>query len=448
MTAIPADPKAETNALADGARSPILRGTVAATAFFGLFLGWAAFTPMDAAVVAQGAVAVAGNRQAVQHIDGGMVRSLKVKEGDHVEAGMVLLELDDTELRSQEGAMNARLIDLEAQRARLLAEFNHTPIVRPERWSTFDPKALAAAEAVLTRQGSELGVRQQSASARNSVLVQQLQQLEARLPGYARQKTALDAQITNLDTELKGLRELLAKGLTTIGRVNELERSRAGIEGQIGRIDADTAETREKITEVRSEIVSLTSGLSSDRAKDLREAESQIAELIPRHAAVSAQLERTALRAPAAGEVVGLTAFTVGGVIEPRSRVMDIVPSDREFVVEASAPPDAGDDLHVGSPAEVRLTGLGHRNLPTLKGVITKVSADKLVDQHTGAGYFRIEVKVPAEELAKAASAGDNIASQIRPGIPADVVVPTRTRTALQYLVEPLGQSLWKSFRE
>ncbi len=154
------------------------------------------------------------------------------------------------------------------------------------------------------------------------------------------------------------------------------------------------------------------------------------------------------LRAPAAGTIVALTAFTVGGVIEPHAHVMDIVPTGKALVIEASAPPENGDDIVIGAKAQVKLVGVGGRGAPALHGVVDKMSADRIIDPQSGASFFRIEVTVSAEELDRALGASAGSGNEIRPGLPAEVIIPTRTRTALQYLIEPLSQAFWKSFRE
>jgi HlyD family secretion protein len=159
-------------------------------------------------------------------------------------------------------------------------------------------------------------------------------------------------------------------------------------------------------------------------------------------------LGRTRLRAPASGNVVALTAFTVGGVIEPHAHVMDIVPTGKALVVEAAAPPENGDDIAIGAAAQVKLVGVGGRTTPMLNGVVDKMSADRIIDPQSGTSFFRIEVTVTAEEISRALGSGSDTGSELRPGLPAEIIVPTRKRTALQYLTEPLAQSFWKSFRE
>lgn len=426
-----------------------VRGASIAGLFFVGFLGWAAITPLDAAVVANGSIIVAGHRQAVQHLDGGIVRAINVSEGSVVKEGDIVLELDDAELKSQERALGGRLIELEAQRARLLAENSgQASITPPARWQTMDEEDKAVAETVLARQRQEFAARSDSKSARNVILRHKVQQLNARLPGFDREKHALEEQVKSLSDEIARLAPLQAKGLATVGRLRELEREQARLTGEIGRIESETSGTLAAISEAQGEIVSLSAEIRVDRAGELREVDTLLSEVAPRYQGIVAQLGRTRLRAPASGNVVALTAFTVGGVIEPHAHVMDIVPTGKALVIEASAPPENGDDIVIGAAAQVKLVGVGGRGAPMLKGVVDKMSADRIIDPQSGTSFFRIEVTVSAEEMKRALGSSSEAGNEIRPGIPAEIIIPTRQRTALQYLTEPLSQAFWKSFRE
>lgn len=435
--------------ITDNPGKDIIAGTLVVGAFFFGFAGWAAVTPLDAAVVANGSIIVSGNRQTVQHRDGGIVRSLMVQEGDVVSEGQVLLELEDAELKAQLASLGSRRIELEAQKARIHAEEARSPgLVEPERWTAMAPEELALASQILSRQSRELSARRSAENSRIALLDQQILEMEARMPGQMREYQALTEQVSLLEEEIAGLNTLLAKKLTTVERVRGLERQRADLIGRMGRIESENAQTREAVSRAQSEIASLRAQFRADRALELREVETQLADVAPRHEAVIAQIERTRVRAPANGEVVSLTAFTIGGVIQPGAHIMDIVPNGRALVVEAAVTPDHGDGLRIGSAAKVRFSGLDQRRSETLEGTITRVSADKIVDPNTGAGFFRVEVAIDGEELTELARAGRGINTELRPGLPAEVVIPTRPRTALQYVVEPLQQSLWRSFRE
>jgi HlyD family secretion protein len=439
----------DSDRISDNPRRDIIAGASAVGLFFFGFAGWASVTPLDAAVVASGSVIVSGNRQAVQHRDGGTIRELLVSEGDIVEEGQILIRLDSSELRAQLMSLGARRVELEAQKARLLIEESASgKLVEPVRWAGLPAQERSAAQAVLERQKAELSARLGAKGSRISLLRQEIAEMEARLPGQSREIASLEEQIRLLDEEIAGLNILLEKKLAPIERIRGLERQRADLFGRIGRIESEAAQTREGVRRAEGEISSLMADNRASRAEELRLVESELAEIIPRHEALAGQVERTEIRAPAAGEVVALSVFTVGGVIQPGEQVMDIVPTGRALVVEAAVSPAQGDDVLIGSAAKVRLSGLHHRASDTLEGKITRMSADRMIDAQSGMSYFRVEVAVDAQQLAEFAEGSNSMGIMLRPGIPAEVVIPTRKRTALQYVIEPLHQSLWRSFRE
>jgi HlyD family type I secretion membrane fusion protein len=421
----------------------LLRGGAVAIAFFVGLLGWAALTPLEAAVVAQGVIKVSGNRQAVQHPDGGVVKALRVREGQSVKQGDVLIELSDVEAGADAAALGALRIELEARRAGLLSEESDQHLAAPARWAGLDGPATVLAADVLERQRHEISARRAANASRLLVLERRLRQLTARRPGQDSERAAIADQKKIIDEEIEGLSSLLERGLTPMNRLRLLERERASLSGRLARLDAEVAETLELIVQAEGEIASLKSGLSAERAAELRDIETQLAEVEQRHAAASSRLERRKVRSPASGEVVGLTAFTVGGVVAPGERIMEIVPGAGGLVVEAAAPPTSGDDLRRGQMARLRFVSLGGHRAPVLDGQVAQVSADRLVDANTGAGFFKVEVSVSENELAKLGSGAD-----LRPGLPVEVVLPTRSRTALDYIVEPLNAVIWRSFRE
>ncbi len=433
----------------DSPTPDLVMGGLAASLFFFGFFGWAALTPLDAGVVATGALAVSGNRQAVEHLDGGIVDSLSVSEGERVEAGQVLLKLNDEDLRAQERALASRRIELEAQQSRILAERGgEETVAAPDRWSALSPDDAAFAERVLTRQAAELAARSGSASSQITVLRRQRRELEARIPGQRNQLASIEEQIRLIDEEISGLSDLVDRRLALRSQLSSLERERANLDGHRGRLNSEVSQTRESISEVEGRIASLSAGIGADLAAELREVETQLVDVAPRHDAIKARIERTQVRAPVSGEVVGLSVFTEGGVIAPGALLMDIVPHDSKMIIEASIAPESADDVILGGIARTRFTGLQGATVPVVSGTVTKISADRLIDQATGAPYFQLEVVLDDGELELVRDAVGSAARQIGPGLPATVVIPTRKRTALQYLFEPMQRAFWSSFRQ
>lgn len=408
--------EADLEGIEDSGRNEIRAGLIALLVFFVGFGGWAAFAPLDAAVVAPGVIVVSGNRQTVQHRDGGIVSSIAVKEGDRVRRGQVLIELGSPELVAQEQALLSQVVDLQMQRARLTAERSGGSLQPPAEWQSLSPDDRAVANAAFERHRREGRGGAWSA-------------FDARISGYRGEIASLNRQEALLNDELSGMRTLAEEQLVPMTRVRALERSLAELQGR------------------RSELNSLIASTQQERYEDSRQVDARLAELTPQLAGARERLELTRLRAPVDGVVVGLQVHTIGGVVRPGERLMDIVPEGQELIVEARVAPESADNLQVGQRTEVRITAFGGRNLPIVYGEVRQVSADRFVDERTGQGYFVTQVAVPPEELHRLTeAAGDE--HTLRAGLSAQVVIPTRKRTALQYLLEPLNQTLWRSLRE
>ena len=399
----------------DDGRSEIRNGVFGILLFFGVFIGWAAFAPLDAAVVAPGVVVVSGNRQTVQHRDGGVVSRLAVHEGQAVKQNEILIELGAPELVAQERALFSQIVDLQMQRERLAAETQGAQTLeRPPEWAAFSPEDQAVADAAYQRHQSET----QSGA---------WSEYDARIFGYRQESAAVSRQEALLGEELEGMRRLAERQFAPMTRVRTLERAMAELQAR------------------RAELSASVAAAQQERFAKLRDVEGKLAELTPQLIGAREQLERTRLRAPVDGLVVGLQVHNVGAVIQPGERVLDIVPQDKDLIIEAQVRPEDADDVNPGQNTEVRITAFSGRNLPIVHGAIRYISADRFTEQNTGRGYFLAQVAVPEEQI-KALT--DRAGRSLRAGLPAQIVIPTRKRTALSYLIEPLNQALWRSFRE
>ncbi|MDZ4364812.1 HlyD family type I secretion periplasmic adaptor subunit [Brevundimonas sp.] len=426
----------------DAPRNELMIGGVVITAFFVLFLGWAAFAPLDAGAFAQGQVAVSGNRQAVQHRDGGVVSVLAVAEGDTVRQGQVLIQVSGGDLAATERGLTGQVLALLAQRSRLIAERDRLGSVpTPPEFATLPPEDQPLAAEALRLQRIQFEARSSGRSTERGVLQQRISQLEQQAEGLQRQITANIEQRRLIDEELEGMRSLAAQGYAPMTRVRALERQAAELDGQQGSLRAQVAATREQIGETRLQISAVGTTTNEDVAEQLRNIEIQLNELQPRLTATRAQIARNQVRAPASGQVVGLTIFTAGGVIQPGQTLMEIVPTDASQIIVAEIDPADIDNLRIGQDTEVKFPGLRETNPPIVRGRITRISADSFTREQTGARYFRAEIVVPQAQLEKLGPS----AAFIRPGAPVEVVVLLRRRTALQYLLEPLTRGLWRS---
>lgn len=441
----PTAPPAAKEAVTDSPRLELVVGGAVIFVFFVMFLGWAAFAPLDAGAFAHGQVAISGSRQSVQHREGGVVSALRVSEGDQVRQGQVLIELSSGELKATERGVAGQVMSLLAQRARMTAERDRLAAIPiPAEFSALPPEDRPVADEAMRLQRLQFMARRSGRSTETGVLSQRIGQLDQQTSGLQRQIDANVEQRRLIEEELDGMKDLAAKGYAPQNRVRALERTAAALDGELGSLRAQVASTGEAIGQTRLEMLGVSTKMNEDVADQLRQTEVQLNELRPRLAELRNQIALSQIRAPATGQVVGLTAFTVGGVIAPGQVLMDIVPDEASQVIVASVNPADIDNLRVGLSTEVKFPGLRDRSTPILTGEVSRISPDSFTDEKTGQSHYRAEVVVAPSELAKLGAS----AAHIRPGMPVEVVVLLKKRTALQYLIEPLTHSLWRTGSE
>ncbi|MDT9600382.1 HlyD family type I secretion periplasmic adaptor subunit [Sphingosinicella rhizophila] len=435
-------------AMDDAPTREIRAGLVVAGLFFVLFLGWAAFARLDAAAVALGRVAVSGQRQSVQHRDGGVVGAIFVKEGQKVRKGDVLVRLASAEAQAQERALASQVIGLRAQRARLRSEqLGLAAIPLPVEFATLSDEDKAEAGRAMRVQQMQLRARASLLSTQRNVLGQQGMQVGQQGQGYRRQLASINEQERLIGEELESLRTVAEKGFVSKNRIRALERARADLVGQRGRLEAAISESAASMGESRLRVVETSQGQQDRIATELRDVEYSLGDLGPKWDAARDQVARTELRAPATGTVVGLSVFTIGGVVSPGQKLMDIVPEKSALVVEARFSPDDVDDLKQGQGADVRFPGLHDRDMPPLAGRVERVSADSFADENTGEVFFTGQIVVLPDQM-KILRQHRGSDFSLKPGMPVEILVPLRRRSALQYLLDPLTDTIWRSFRE
>jgi HlyD family type I secretion membrane fusion protein len=428
-------------------RREIRLGTLVMAAFLVAILLWAGFMPLADGVHAHGVIAVSGNRQAVQHRDGGVVTAIHVREGQKVRSGEPLVELAAPELRAAERALTSDYLTVLAQRARLLAErAGQRDLTLPAEFANLSAEDQQLASQALQLQRSQMRARGEALSAQKSVLVQRSRQLAEQRSGYIKQRGYAAEQEKLVAEELEGQRRLQAKDLAPLSRVRALERAQADLQRQQAALAAEHASAGQSIGETRMQDLSLSRKTLEDIATELRDTQEKLSELLPKLIAAREQLERSRLRAPASGTVVGLAVFTVGGVIEPGKPAMEIVPEGRSLVIQAQVDPADADEVAEGETAQVRFVSVHDRTLPLLHGIVRTMSADSFQDKKSGRSFFRAEVVVPENEMNRVQQTLGR--GNLRPGLPVDVVLSVRERTALDMIFGPLAATLWRSFRE
>ena len=411
-------------------------GWITLALFFGIFGTWSMVAPLNGAVVAPAVVKVEGNRKNVQHLDGGIVKELKVKEGDHVAAGDVLIVLDDTAARANYDVLAQQYKVLRATEARLTAEFNGEAHFAPPLDVPPDEKGIWEAQRRLFES------QQAALEGQRRVLQEKIHQLNAQITGDENQITAFKHESSSVHQELAAISPLVDKGLIAATRRTQLQRTGYGLDGQIAETTADMARAHQAIAEQMQQIAQIENQHMTDVSKDLQDSQSKLLDVIPRVADAKAVLDRTLIRSPYTGRVVGLSVFGIGAVIGKGERILDIVPESDGLTVESRVAVEDIGDVHPGMRAEVHLTAYKQRITPVIRGNVTVVSADRLTDERTGVPYYTAIIQVDDEELAKLPSI------RLYPGMPATVQIPTVDRTAFDYIVGPLTASLSNAFRQ
>ena len=422
-------------------------GIAIAIFFFVVLLGAAAIVPLDAGVHASGAIAVSGNRQSVQHREGGTVTAIHVREGEKVRAGQLLVEMAAPDVVAAERSLTSDYLTLLVQRQRLMAEAHgRGDFAPPSEFAGLSAADRALADEAMRLQRALIRAKGGALSGQRMVLQQRSRQFGAQQSGYSQQKESLKQQQRILEQELIGLRELEKKGFASVTRIRGVERSLEELRGREAAMAAEAARAAEGMGETRMESLSLSRSNIADVTAELRDTQVKLSEVLPKLLAAREQLRRARLRAPASGQVVGLTVHTVGGVVAPGQTIMDVVPDDRMLVIQARVDPRGADDVFSGQEAQVRFTSVEDRSLPLLHGRVRTISADSFTDEKSGQSYVRAEIEVAPAELDKVRGVLGN--GKLRPGLPVEVVMAVRKRTALQYIIEPLTAQFWRSLRE
>lgn len=402
---------------------------------------WGSLTEIEGAVVGSGALVVDGRSKTVQHPTGGRIAEIRVRDGDTVAEGEVLVRLDDTGPRTQLGVVEARLDEYRAREARLVAELTGETAIRFPAALTAragEPGAAAAMKAETTL--FEAG---RAARAGSRVQLQErIHQTRRQIEGLEAQRAAKQAEIALTETESGAVGQLFDQRLVGLARTMPLRRALATATGDLGRIDATIAEARSLVAEIELRILQIDKDLATETARDLTSVRGQIAELAERRTAAATELEATEIRAPRAGRVNEMKIFTIGGVIRAGDPVLSIVPTDEALVAEARVAPADIDRVRLGSGASVRLRAGNQRTQPTLAGTVVRIADETSVDPRSGAAYYPVRVEFAAEAVR---SLGD---VRLVSGMPLDAFVGTGARSPFGYLFAPLTEQIAFAWRE
>jgi HlyD family secretion protein len=403
--------------------------------------GWFFFVPLAGAVVVPGNLVVQSNVKTIQHPTGGVVAEIKVKNGDRVYGGDLLVRLDATQAHASLEVVNKQLVEVRAKMARLTAERDDLPqlTIPPELASRTDDETV---NSLLASEQSLFKARSSARKSQKDLLQGRAAQLNEEISGLQVQVDSRAKQLELIQGELAGVQDLYDKRLVPLTRLTSLQREAARLDGERGQLLSSIAETKSKVGEAELQIVRIDQDFRTDVVKDLGEAQGKEAELVERGVAARDLLDRIEIRAPTSGVVHQLAAHTVGGVIRAGDSIMEIVPDTEDLQVEARLQPQDIDHVRSGQTAFVRFSAFNVRTTPQLTGIVSYVSADTSHDQQTNAPFFSVRVTLPDDERRRLADL------QLVPGMPAEVFMQTGSRTMVSYIFKPIAEQMRRAFVE
>ena len=423
-------------------RQPARAGIWFGVLVLGGFALWATLVPIASAVIASGVLKVDSSRKAIQHLEGGIVSEILVKDGDRVESGQVLVRLDQTRASASLGILQSSYFNALAQQSRLFAERDAAEKINfPAELNARQQDSQI--DSIVRTQRELFNARKASREGQTEILNQQIEHLKENILGLTSQQAAKRKQIDSINGELESLQKLLARGMIDKTRVLTLQREGAEIEGEFGELTSQIAAARNSIGEKELEKFQLKKQFQEEVATELRQIETDLFDFRERMLTAAHTFEQTEIRAPVSGVIVGRGVHTVGGVVAPGEVILELVPTDDHLVVEAKISPVDIDNVQIGFDAGVRFSAFNQRTTPELMGKLMYVSADIIENEKSGDLYYLARVQVPEDQLARLDSG-----QALQPGMPADVMIRTGQRTLFDYILEPLLVNFRKALRE
>ncbi|WP_050664191.1 HlyD family type I secretion periplasmic adaptor subunit [Roseovarius tolerans] len=411
---------------------------------FGGFGLWAFRAPLAAAVITPGSFVATGRNKIVQHLEGGFIHEILVQEGDHVKAGDILVRLDHTAAEANKRELTIRRARLEATSARLLAEYRKLDeIVFPTELLEMAQDDFEVA-GILDGQRLAFEVARSSLDNDLELLSRNIAALDVRATGYTTQLDSYHRLVSLLIEEHEDKKNLFKEGLVRKSEVNALHRALIQAEGQTGRIQAEVHETQEHKTKHLKQKDKAVSLYRETALDELQIIQSELESVREKSRKAENILIRSEIRAPVSGTVIRLHYVTSGGVIEPGKPIAEILPTDAPLIIETLIPRTDIDSVQLGQKAIVRLTALNIRTTPVLNGTVDYISGDAVTESTDGIPQevYVARISLSAEELSRV---GDFVPT---PGMPAEVMIQTATRTFAQYIAKPVADSMTRAFRE
>ena len=420
---------------------PVLTGVLTLAVLVGGFGVWAVQSEITGAIIAFGRIEVDQNRQVIQHLDGGVVAEILVKEGDTVIEGQILVRLDSEQLQSELAVVEGQLFEVLARRARFEAERDNADAL------VFDPLLTETgnpiAPGLMEGQQRLFDARIESEEQEKAQLARRREQIGNQIDGIDAQQVAIGTQLDLLTEELGNQQSLLDRGLAQASVVLALQRQQASLSGQSGELTASRAEAEGRQTELDIEILRIDTTRREEANTRLRDLQFNEIELSEKRRALITRLERLDIRAPVSGIVYGMAVFTPRSVIRAADPVLYLVPQDRPLIIATQVQPNNIDSVFVGQEVSVRFSAFDQRVTPELFGQVTQVSADAFTDQGSQVSYYRAEIQLNDGEMDRLPDTLTLI-----PGMPVEAFISTDARSPMAYLLKPLTDYFTKAFRE
>ena len=414
-------------------------GVLLFIALFGLGGVWAATAPIDGASLAPGIVTVRSYSKIIQHLEGGIIDQIFVENGARVNEGDPILNLDSTQSLAALEIANNEYIALRALEMRLVAERDGLTILQ------YPSEFLDLGETTAEETSGQIEIFNARRSAiENSiqVLEQRVQQLRSQIIGLTALRESKDTLANSFEEESEDIRELLGQGFSDKTRLRDLERNIATFLGEAAELHASISATEIQIGETQLQIIQQEREFRNQVVTELGEVQTNVNEVIERITALQDVVSRTTVRAPESGIVNGLQVHTIGGVIGPGMRIVDIVPQEEDLIIEAEVPPIDIDRVEIGQNATVRFSTFGMGSVPRIHGEVINISAESMINETTNIPYYLARVEVSPDSL-------DDLGGLVLvPGMPAEVYIATGERTFLQYLLKPFSNAIARGFRE
>lgn len=403
---------------------------------FVLIGGWMAYAPLAASSVATGNVSAGLNKKTVQHLEGGIIEAIYVKNGDKVKKDQILIKLKDVQIKAQLDILQSQYNDALGLYARLKAQKNEDSNI------SFSPELKD--KNIIKDQTTIFIATNKGITDGRKISKQKIYQLNNQIEGLNSLILSKKNRLTTIDEEIQEWDNLYKEKLVDKQKIRELQKEKNMLQGDLASTQSDIAKIKEQINEIKTQQILKENEFKQDTLNKFVDVKSQLSDLKSKIIATKDSLKRTAILSPIDGVVVGLDLNTIGGVVSPGKPILEVIPQDAKLLVIAKVKITDIDKVHIGLKADIRFSAFNLRQAPVIQGEVKYVSADTYIDEATGAPYYEAKIEVTKEGVANLKSCN----FQLVAGMPADVMIKIGSRTPLSYLIKPFKNMLTKGFNE